>query len=127
MTVIKEHDHRVIIVLGTNIDHGANMDKAMELLCDVIGDIRYSRRMWTEPIGMASGIFLNMMVSGICKLSLQELKLKLKWIEVKCGRTAEEQEKGTVRMDMDILKYDERTEHIDDWSREYIKELIKDL
>jgi len=127
MAVIKERDHRVIIALGTNIDHDVNMDKAMWLLCDVIGNVRYSRRMWTEPIGMASGMFLNMMVSGLCKLSLQELKLKTKLIEVKCGRTAEEQKNGTVRMDIDILKYDERMEHVDDWNRKYIKELIKDL
>lgn len=127
MTATDKHNHIVIIALGTNTDHNRNMDKVMGFLCSIMGNVRCSRRMWTEPIGMTSGMFLNMLVSGSCILSLQELKMKIKSMERECGRTTEEQRNGIVRMDIDILKYDNETEHTDDWNREYIKELIKEL
>lgn len=127
MTATDKQNHIVVIALGTNTDHNRNMDKAMSLISRAVRDVRCSRRIWTEPIGIASGRFLNMLVSGSCRLSLQELKMEIKSIERECGRTIEEQRNGIVRMDIDILKYDNKTEHADDWDREYIKELIKEL
>lgn len=127
MTATDKHNHIVIIALGTNTDHNRNMDIALSLIRRVVRDVRCSRRIWTEPIGMASGMFLNMLVSGSCRLSLQELKMEIKSMERGCGRTTEAQRNGIVRMDIDILKYDNETEHTDDWNREYIKELIKEL
>lgn len=127
MTAIDKHNHAVVIALGTNIDHNRNMDKAMSLISRAVRDVRCSHRIWTEPIGMTSDKFLNMLIAGFCELSLQELKMGIKSIERECGRTTEEQRNGIVRMDIDILKYDNKTEHADDWDREYIKELIKEL
>ena len=127
MTSTDKPNHTVIIALGTNIDHNWNMTKAMNLIRRIIGNAKCSRRMWTEPIGIASGMFLNMLVSGSCRLSRQELKMEIKSMERECGRTAEEQHNGIVRIDIDILKYDNETEHADDWNREYIKELINEL
>lgn len=130
MTVGNRHEptvHEVIIALGTNTWHAANMLKAMTLLEDVMSGMKYSKELWTEPIGMTSGMFLNKLAKGYCRLEIEELHRRMKDIEHKCGRSEEEKRNGIVKIDIDILKYDDTICHAEDWKREYIKTLMKEL
>lgn len=119
--------HSVIIALGTNTGHEANLDKAIKLLGRIVGGMKASRRLWTAPIGIESDRFMNQVVTGTCSMSLDELTAVTKRIEAACGRTAESTARGIVTADIDILQYDGIKSHRDDWDREYIKTLIKEL
>ena len=51
----------------------------------------------------------------------------LKNIEIECGRTDASKSEGIIPMDIDVLKYGDNTEHVEDWQRDYIKILIKEI
>lgn len=119
--------HNVIIALGTNTAQETSMRKAVRLLGDVIGNMKSTRDMWTEPVGIVSDKFLNRAICGTCTLGRDELHETIRRIEKECGRTEGDVSSGTVRMDIDILRYDGRKEHENDWNREYIKTLIEEL
>lgn len=123
---------KVIIALGTNISHSTNMSLALQRLGGMIADMKCSRKIWTAPIGArtetaAKRKFLNMLVSGQCALTLDRLHEAVKRIERECGRTDAEKAEGIIRMDIDVLKYGDTIEHAEDWQRDYIKTLIKEI
>lgn len=119
--------HTVIMAIGCNTAHEANMELATGLLGRIVTDMRCSRTLWTEPVGMKSDRFLNRVVAGRCALEHDELQRETKRIERECGRKDTDKKHGIVRMDIDVLRYDDRTEHPDDWKRKYVKLLIKEI
>ena len=119
--------HCIIIALGTNVRHEDNMACALRRLQDIISDMKCSRQLWTKPIGIKSCDFMNMLLSGVCELDRPTLLQKIKLIEKECGRSYEDKANGIVKIDIDLLKYDDTKEHVDDWNRDYVKLLIKEL
>lgn len=119
--------HSVIIALGSNCRHDANLDRATELLGRFVSGMKASRRLLTEPVGIASGPFMNQIVTGTCEMDMDALTDATKQIEAACGRTAVSMAKGIVEIDIDILQYDDTRHHLGDWDRDYIKTLIKEL
>ena len=53
--------------------------------------------------------------------------LRRKLIEKELGRSKEKDSTGIVALDLDLLKYDEVILHANDWNRDYIKILFKEL
>lgn len=121
------HAHKVIIALGSNVDHEANICKALAGIAGIVDIDRQSETAWTEPVGMASGMFLNSMVAGKTRLTLGELTDETKKIESCCGRTKAEAAAGRIAIDIDILEYDGLRLHPDDWNRSYIQQLMKEI
>lgn len=119
--------HYVIIALGANTDSEKNIERANGKISTILNNIRLSNTLWTAPIGIKSNRFLNQVITGQTTLSLQELEVCLKEIEKAQGRTEEESRKGIIRIDIDILQFDSETLHIEDWSRDYIKKLMKEI
>ncbi len=119
--------HTVVMALGTNSDSEVNMMSALEQLGRVICVTARSRLVWTEPVGMVSGPFLNCMLRAATRLTLGELVLLAKRVERHCGRTAEDKAKGVVSIDVDIMEYDGQKLHPDDWQRDYIKSLYREI
>lgn len=103
------------------------MSQALSLLGDVLTIRCRSRMLWTEPIGIVSDKFLNCLVSGITQLSFTELRSKLKDIEQLCGRLPQDKADGIIRMDIDILQFDEQRFKENDWSRDYVTLLINEI
>ena len=50
----------------------------------------------------------------------------MKHIERTCGNRKRARTNNIVKMDIDVLKYDELILHEKDWSRNYIMELMKE-
>lgn len=123
----RDYKHKIIIALGTNYEHDANIDKALEMLRPRIDGIKVSRRIWTAPIGINSGRFMNMLLAGTCSMDFQELSDTTKSIERLCGRTDTGIANNIVNIDIDILKYDAMKFHEEDWDREYIITLMTEL
>ena len=119
--------HRVIIALGSNADHEANLNRALSLIGGVVDISSQAPAMWTEPVGKAAGMFLNSMVAGQTSLTLDELTEATKLMEAKCGRSAQGTAAGRIDIDIDILDYDGLRLHPDEWNRSYIKQLMKHI
>ena len=77
--------------------------------------------------GMENGVcpFTNQLLCGETLLPLDELQTRLKETERLMGRCPGE--RYTIPIDLDILRYDDRMLHPDDWGRPYIRRLLEDL
>lgn len=123
----QETKHNVIIALGTNTDREQNICYAIRQIEQMVTDITCSNKLWTKPIGLTSDKFINMLITGNCSMDLATLTQATKQIEHNCGRTTDDIKSGIVRLDIDILEYDNTKLHSDDWKRDYMQVLLKDI
>lgn len=124
---MQQQTHTAIIALGSNSGQEENIGKAMESLQGLLTDVRHSRMLWTEPIGLRCDRFLNVMMAGRTRLSLEELTASAKRIERDMGRNGDDSRRGRVCIDIDIMLYDGQRLHADDWQRDYIRTQYKDI
>lgn len=123
-----ENRHRkIIIALGSNTEQEAHVGLAMEMLRRHFGKMRFSRKMWTQPIGIRSDLFLNVLAEADVCMPVEEVTRRLKDIEVVCGRCQEEGESTKVEIDIDLLLYGSEKYHESDWQREYVQELLQEM
>jgi 2-amino-4-hydroxy-6-hydroxymethyldihydropteridine diphosphokinase len=69
-------------------------------------------------------MYLNQLVYATTALEVEELIEALKAIERQMGRTAEDRRQGIVRIDLDLMQYNDERHHLRDWERPYIKALV---
>lgn len=126
----EQQRHRVIVSLGSNAEAERMLGLAEELLSKVMEVEGCSQRLWTEACGMpqeapewVSNRFLNMILAGYTQYSAEELQQSFKSIELRMGRHEHEKRQGVVRIDIDLLAYDNLRLHPDDWQRDYVKRL----
>ena len=120
--------HQCIISLAANHEAEKNLLEARLCLEQILTFTHYTDAIWTEPIGCKrQDLYLNQLVKASTKLSFYELRNQLKNIEIKLGRTMEDRQEGIVRLDLDILAYDDERHHLTDWERHYIKILLPQL
>ena len=120
--------HQVVISLAANCDAEKNLPEARLCLEQILSFTHYTDALWTEPIGgKRKDYYLNQLVKAETKLSFDELHSQLKAIEMKMGRTAEDRQEGIVRIDLDILAFDNNRHHLADWERHYVKILLPQL
>ncbi len=117
----------IILALGSNVQQKKHMEQANQLLSERLGNIVFSEMIWTEPIGLDSDKFLNEVVCAQTNLPVEEVLASLKKIEVFCGRSHEESQKGIIHMDIDLLMYGKERFHKKDWERAYLQKLLKQL
>lgn len=119
---------KIIISLGSNMLPEYHIDQAVYLLRQTFGELIVTRQLWTEPVGMESSCkFLNMLVMASTAWSMQQVQEELKRIEVLCGRKPEDKAKGIVVVDADLLLYNDKRCHLNDWQRDYVKILMDEL
>ena len=82
--------NQVLLGLGSNTDRETHLRAGLEALDEVLDDLRCSPVFESLPVGIRSGPFLNMVVSGTSRLPLTELDRRLKFIEADNGRYAPE-------------------------------------
>ena len=94
----------IFLGLGSNIEREQRLVAGLDALAEFVRDLRYSPVFESRPVGIKSGNFYNLVVSGYTELSLHELDRRLKFIEADNGRYAPER-KG-LPLDIDVLLYD---------------------
>lgn len=121
--------HKLIISLGTNLKHRNSIIEAQLLLADKFANMKRFSILTTKGIGecFCNTEFLNTIVTCDTSHNLQDVLTTLKVIESDCGNTQQLRERGIVIVDVDLLQYDDTKLHVDDWDRDYIKQLIKEL
>lgn len=119
---------KLILSLGSNYDQERNIIEAISLLNKMFAknDIVFSRQMWTDPVDIESDKFLNCMLFTYTSCGLDEVECGIKEIECICGRKNDEKDKNIVKIDIDILLYGNKRLHGKDWTRGYVKELMKE-
>ena len=118
---------QVIVALGTNYAAEKNMAKGLELLAQLLMDMRHTTILENPPINLNTGHFLNCLAIGTTDKSARRLNIALKYIERHCGDRKDLRNKGYIAMDIDLLEYDGLRYHEDDWNRGYIQQLMKEL
>lgn len=114
-----------LIAIGSNVNQQTNINQAKTELKQRLGTIKYTAELCTEPIGITSDKFLNLLAWGETTLSVFQLEETLKEIEKQIGGSQELKRQGIVRIDLDLLQYNESRFHSEDWKREYIQTLLK--
>lgn len=102
---------RVYLGLGSNIDRHTNLRAGLDALAGILQGLQCSPVFESEPIGIKSGPFLNLVVTGLTAMPLMALDRKLKFIEADNGRYAP-QRKG-LPLDIDVLMYGRQVGNFD--------------
>ncbi|MGH8486212.1 MAG: 2-amino-4-hydroxy-6-hydroxymethyldihydropteridine diphosphokinase, partial [Pseudomonas sp.] len=97
--------NRVYLGLGSNIDRERHLTAGLDALAEVLQDMRCSAVFESQAVGIKSGPFFNLVVTGLTALPLMELDRRLKFIEADNGRYAPER-KG-LPLDIDVLMYND--------------------
>ena len=122
------NQHTCFLCLGSNFYRIAHMAYAQRELKKHFPAIRFSEEMETEAIGSRFlSPFSNQVASFETTLSAEEIKVILKQIEHDLGRLPEEKTQGVVRIDIDLLMYDNCVLKPQDMERDFVIEGLKSL
>ena len=102
---------QVYLGLGSNIERETHLQAGLDALSTFLVDIRCSPVFESQPVGIKSGPFFNLVVTAFTDLPLIELDRRLKFIEADNGRYAPDR-KG-LPLDIDVLLYGELTGNFD--------------
>jgi len=94
---------QVYLGLGSNIERERHLRAGLAALASFLTDVRCSAVFESQPVGIKSGPFFNLVVSAYTDLPLMELDRRLKLIEADNGRYAPDR-KG-LPLDIDVLLY----------------------
>ena len=124
---MNQQTHYILLALGSNVAAELHIEQAKARLSAVFPQLRFSRSLITPAIGIVSPPFINCLAEGYCSVPLEGVLVTLKDIEAQMGSVSEERRKGIVKIDIDLLQFDGTKRKADDWSRDYIQLLIKEL
>lgn len=102
---------QVYLGLGSNIERETHLRAGLDALAGFLSDLHCSAVFESQPVGIKSGPFFNLVVSAYTDLPLLELDRRLKFIEADNGRYAPDR-KG-LPLDIDVLLYGELVGNFD--------------
>ncbi|WP_122666918.1 2-amino-4-hydroxy-6-hydroxymethyldihydropteridine diphosphokinase [Pseudomonas viridiflava] len=102
---------RVYLGLGSNIEREKHLVAGLEALDGFVSEMTCSAVFESQPVGIKSGLFFNLVVTGFTELPLMELDRRLKFIEADNGRYAPDR-KG-LPLDIDVLLYGDQVGNFD--------------
>ena len=124
--VMTQKQHQIIISIASNENQEANVQAARVQLTQLLSEVHFTSAIWTEPINsIRQEPYLNQLCKATTAFGMNLLNEVLKETEKRLGRTHNED--GIVTIDLDLLQYDNEQFHLKDWSRNYVKDLIKEL
>ena len=122
------NQHTCVLCLGSNLDAATRMLAARSVLLSHFPDICFSQEMVTEAIG--SGFlspFHNQVARLTTPLDAASVRNLLKGIEQAQGRLPEDKPNGIVKLDIDLLKYDDCVLKPKDMEREFVLAGMREL
>lgn len=120
------NQHSCILCLGSNSDRHTRMEAARKALAISFPDIRFGREMTTEAIGNTFlSPFNNQLALFKTTFSAEEVRSILKQIEIENGRMPEDKAQGVVKLDIDLLIYDNTILKPDDMEKEFIRQELE--
>ena len=120
--------HTCLLCLGSNLDGATRLSAARHALLSHFSDIRFSQEMVTKAIGTGFlSPFHNQVAHLTTRLSTEEVRAILKGIEQSQGRLPKDKANGIVKLDIDLLVYDDGILKPKDLQREFVLEGMKEL
>lgn len=122
------NQHLCLLCLGSNKDRKAHMEAARTSLSIAFHNIRFGLEMETEAIGNGFlSPFSNQVASFETSLSAEEVRAMLKSIEQAQGRLPEDKAQGIVKLDIDLLVYDNMVLKPKDLEKEFVRIGLEEL
>ena len=122
------NQHTCVLCLGSNFDAATRLSAARSVLLSHFPDICFSQEMVTEAIG--SGFlspFHNQVARLTTPLDAASVRNLLKGIEQAQGRLPEDKPNGIVKLDIDLLKYNDCVLKPKDMEREFVLVGMREL
>lgn len=120
--------NKALLSIGTNEDRETNLSVCHQYLNQLFGDIVYSKTSMTVPYGnLYKNDFLNQLALIYTDKDKQDVTDLLKSVEKKMGRIGADKEKGIVKIDVDIVIWNNEVIKPADISRSYIADLLPTL
>lgn len=114
--------HECVVCIGSNYDREENMFLARKSLTELFPSIRFTPERETEPLFFKNpALFLNQVATFTTEKEEESVRKALKEIESLSGRLPEDKKEEKVRLDIDLLRYNNRILKPEDWQREYIQ------
>ena len=89
--------------LGSNLQPALHIEKALEDIAEVFGELQLSSVFESEAVGFNGGNFLNMVVATETDLPLLQISQRIKELETRHGRLREQVRFSSRTLDIDIL------------------------
>lgn len=119
-------EHHCLLCMGSNTNRHAQLSAAREALCTAFPDIRFGEVMETEAIGNGfHSPFCNQLARFSTTLSSADIHHLFKALEQRGGRLPEDKARGVVKLDIDLLVFDNQVLKPEDMEREYIRRGMK--
>ena len=126
MKVMKQH--RCLISIGSNTNRDVNIKLAQKELSIHFKGIYFGKEQDTIPIGMSNPAhFTNQLAKCSTTLSIKEVKNVFKKIESQTGRLPTDKIDGIIKLDIDLLTYDDKVLKEDDMNKHFIIEGLKEF
>ena len=103
-------EHHCLLCMGSNTNRYAQLSVAREALRTTFPDIHFGEMMETEAVG-----------SGFHSPFSNQLAKLFKELERRSGRIPEDKAQGVVKLDIDLLVFDNKILKPEDMEREYIR------
>ena len=120
--------NKALLSIGTNEDKKVNLALCHQLLDNLFPEIHYSETSLTSPYGITyKDKFLNQLAILYTDKDKSEIYNILKSVEQEMGRTPSDKEKGIVKIDIDLVIWNDEVLKPADISRSYITDLLPTL
>lgn len=121
-------NHKCFLSIGSNYNAEYTIPEACSMLKSVLSDVHFSRCMYTKPIGLPSAkTFVNVVAVGKSLLPVDDTIAQLKQIEYTLGRKPEETKIGCIRIDIDLVQFDNCILKEQDARRNYYLDGLQEL
>lgn len=120
--------NKALISIGTNVDRESNLALCHELLNAEFSHITYSGTSITSPYGNTyKNDFLNQLAIVYTDKVKEEVGSILKSMEKEMGRDISDKKRGLVKIDIDLIIWNQEVLKPDDLNRSYIADLLPGL
>ncbi|MDO5522440.1 MAG: 2-amino-4-hydroxy-6-hydroxymethyldihydropteridine diphosphokinase [Bacteroidia bacterium] len=120
--------YKILVSLGSNIYSKQNIDKARRMLIHYFPDIVFTPSVIIIENGENNSLpFRNVLGIFNSELPSEEIIQKLKLIEYAMGRQPRDKESGKVIIDIDLLQYGDQILRPEDFEKEYVQALLKEI
>ena len=116
------NEHHCLLCMGSNTNRFTQLSDARKVLSEAFPDIHFGELMETQAIG--SGFhspFSNQLARFTTTLSSESVHNLFQELERHSGRLPGDKAQGIVKLDIDLLTFDNKVLKPEDMKREYIR------
>ncbi|HMM04714.1 MAG: 2-amino-4-hydroxy-6-hydroxymethyldihydropteridine diphosphokinase [Dysgonomonas sp.] len=120
--------NKALLSIGTNEDRESNLSLCHQFLDNIFTDISYSDTSVTMPYGTTyRNDFLNQLAVIYTDRDRDEVIRLLKSIEKDMGRNGADKKNGIVKIDIDLVIWNNNVLKPEDFTRSYIADLLASM